>query len=170
MKSAWVLDSTGAVPEWEISGLTDIPFDPTAHQGFRRASPSSRPAQNRKLSNSHLDSHIKPNTSRALNVSAGFPEYVSTRQRKNSLRQGVSRCPRVAFQTNRIAPNKSRLPLPSVTSSEYLAFGERRRGIYLQSSRVITEACRTNFPTQAGRSRPRVPSPASWIATVASQR
>lgn len=78
----------------------------SALQAFRRASRSKVPVQNRKLSNSHFDSHINPNTSRAVSVSAGFPEYVSTRQRRNSLRQGVSRFPRVAFQRNRSAPNK----------------------------------------------------------------
>jgi len=37
----------------------------------------------------------------AVNVSAGIPEYVSTRQRRYSLRQGASLWPRVAFQRNR---------------------------------------------------------------------
>ncbi len=73
--------------------------------GLRRASFSSRPAQKRKLSSSHRDSQKNPSTSRALRLSAGLPEYVSTRQRKNSLRHGASRCPRVAFQRNRTVPN-----------------------------------------------------------------
>jgi hypothetical protein len=39
-----------------------------------RASRSMRPVQKRKLNSSHFWSHMNPNTSRAVSVSAGFPE------------------------------------------------------------------------------------------------
>jgi len=72
-----------------------------------RVSRSSRPVHARKLNNSHRESHTNPSKSRVLNVSAGLPEYVSTRQRRNSLRHGVSRWPRVAFQMKRKGANKA---------------------------------------------------------------
>src|SRR6478672_9958306 len=75
-------------------------------QARLRVSRSSRPVHARKLNSSQRESHTNPSTSRVLNVSAGLPEYVSTRQRRNSLRHGVSRWPRVAFQMKRKAPNK----------------------------------------------------------------
>ena len=94
----------GASPSRLCSGGRPIPH------AFFRASFCSRPVQNKKLSSSHFDSHINPSTSRVRKLSAGFPEYVSTLHFRNSLRHGRSRCPRVAFQINLIAPNKSAPP------------------------------------------------------------
>ena len=100
--------------EWESPKPCQQRRRPRRHHGLRRASRSNCPVQKRKLSSSHRESHIKPNTSRVLRVSAGLPEYVSTLQRRNSLRHGASRCPRVAFQINLIAPNNLEIPSPSV--------------------------------------------------------
>ena len=90
----------------------------TSIQARFRVSRSSRPVHARKLNNSQRESHTNPSTSRVLNVSAGLPEYVSTRHRRNSLRHGVSRWPRVAFQMKRKAPNKARSPLPEHSKSQ----------------------------------------------------
>lgn len=78
---------------------------PAFHARFR-ASRCIRPVHTRKLSNSPRVSHKNRMTLREVSVSARIPENVSTRQRRYSLRHGLSRCPRVAFQINRIAENK----------------------------------------------------------------
>jgi hypothetical protein len=75
------------------------------HTRFR-ASRCIRPVHSRKLSTSPRVSHRNRITLREVSVSARIPENVSTRQRKYSLRHGLSRWPRVAFQINRIAENK----------------------------------------------------------------
>jgi hypothetical protein len=90
-----------ALAEPSVSIVTNAPS-----HGLRRASFCTRPVQKRKSSSSHFDSQKKPKMSRARRLSAGFPEYVSTRHFRNSLRHGASRCPRVAFQMNFSAPNK----------------------------------------------------------------
>ena len=77
-----------------------------ADYGLRRASFCTRPVQKRKSSSSHFDAQKNPKMSLARKLSAGFPEYVSTLHFRNSLRHGVRRCPRVAFQINFSAPNK----------------------------------------------------------------
>jgi hypothetical protein len=75
------------------------------HARFR-ASRCIRPVHSRKLSSSPRVSQRNRIIMRGVSVSARTPENVSTRQRRYSLRHGLSRCPRVAFQMNRIAENK----------------------------------------------------------------
>ena len=120
---------------------------PISLHGLRRASFCTRPVQNKKSRSSHFEAHMNPKMSRALKLSAGLPEYVSTRHRKNSLRHGASRCPRVAFQINFNAPNKSLPSLPEHTSATGWV--------------LFTEACRTNCPNPVAQSLIPMPSPAS---------
>ena len=98
-----------------------------------RVSRSSRPVHARKLNNSHRESHTNPSKSRVLNVSAGLPEYVSTRQRRNSLRHGISRWPRVAFQMKRKGANKAEVPSLRITSPHQ----PRARLLKLQENCVL---------------------------------
>ncbi len=60
-------------------------------QACLRASFSTRPVHARKLNNSQRDDHMNLKIFFAVRVSALWPEYVSTRQRRYSLRHGVSR-------------------------------------------------------------------------------
>ena len=114
------------------TGLLIIPALPGQTLYLPRASFSSRPAHARKLNNSHFDSHMNPKMSLAFSVSAGLPEYVSTRQRRNSLRHGRSRLPRVAFQIKRSDPNTvisariSTHGIPSGTTFDVIGFPARR--------------------------------------------
>ena len=53
-----------------------------------------------------------PIKSRSRKDPAGRPEYVSTRHRRYSLRQGRSRCPFAARQKNRAPLHTARTMLP----------------------------------------------------------
>jgi len=75
------------------------------HARFR-ASRSTWPVQRRNFSSSRRSVQKNLITLFAVSVSARWPEYVSTRQRRNSLRHGANRWPRVAFHKKRSAANK----------------------------------------------------------------
>ncbi len=100
-----------------LCGRSDNGFS-IADQCRLRASWSSRSVQARKLNSSQREAHTKLITLLAVRVSARWPEYVSTRQRRYALRQGANRWPRVAFQMNRRGASK-----PFSFSIEY-----RRKG------------------------------------------
>jgi len=70
-----------------------------------RTSRSSLPVQARKSISSQRESHMKRKMSRPRRLSAFLPEKVSMRHLRYSLRHGVSRFPRVAFQTKRSGAN-----------------------------------------------------------------
>ena len=95
---------------------------------FVRASRSSCPVHARKRNSSQRSAHINPSTAPAVNVSAFFPEYVSTRQRRNSLRQGASLWPRAhstknaAQQTCPILPHEHTNSVGSSLGQNALAF------------------------------------------------